>query len=324
MPILNSPTYVPPILLRNGHLQTLVPYLFRRVTELKYNRERVDTPDGDFIDIDFCPSVQGDTDSVVILSHGLEGNSQTPYMRGMAKYFTQLGVDAVAWNMRSCSGEMNRLPMFYHSGLTQDLELAIEYALTKKNYTNIYLVGFSLGAGLTAMYLGQNAKTLNPKIKKAVVFSAPCCLKSSGEELASPAHRIYSENLLMTMRKKVLEKDQIMGLPMLDLHNLHKVKTFQEFDDRVTSKLLGYQDAQEYYRKNSCLPFLENINIPTLIVNAKNDPFLGKKCYPIREAYKNSSLYLEMPKSGGHLGFFYLKKGPYWSEQRAAKFILED
>lgn len=323
MPIIDTPTYAPPILLRNGHLQTLVPYLFRRVTELKYTRERIDTPDGDFLDIDFCPSPQQDADSIVILSHGLEGSSQTPYMRGMAKYFTQLGIDALSWNMRSCSGEMNRLPIFYHSGLTQDLELAIDYALTKKNYKNIYLVGFSLGAGLTAMYLGQKAKDISPKIKKAVVFSAPCCLKSSGEELASPAHRIYSENLLSTMRKKVLEKDRLIGLPMLDLKGLNKVKTFREFDDRVTSQLLGYKDALEYYDKNSCLPFLKDIQIPTLIVNAKNDPFLGKKCYPIREAYKNESLFLEMPHSGGHLGFFHLKKGPYWSEQRAAKFLLE-
>lgn len=324
MPIIETPTYAPPALLRNGHLQTLVPYLFRRVTELKYNRERIDTSDGDFLDIDFCPSSQKESESIVILSHGLEGSSQKPYMRGMAKYFTQLGIDALSWNMRSCSGEMNRLPIFYHSGLTQDLELAIEYALTKKNYKNIYLVGFSLGAALTAMYLGQKGKEISPKIKKAALFSAPCCLKSSGEELASPAHRIYSENLLSTMRKKVLEKDRLIGLPMLDLKGLNKIKTFREFDDRVTSQLLGYKDALEYYEKNSCLPFLKDITVPTLIVNAKNDPFLGKKCYPIREAHRNKSLFLEMPHSGGHLGFFHLKKGPYWSEQRAANFFFKD
>lgn len=324
MPIIETPSYAPPILFKNGHLQTLVPYLFRRVTDLKYKRERVETSDDDFIDIDYTPSQNSDDKSVVILSHGLEGSSQTPYMRGMAKYFTQIGCDAVAWNMRSCSGEMNRLPIFYHSGLTQDLELAIEFALSKKDYKNIYLVGFSLGAGLTAMYLGQKGSSLNPKIKRATLFSTPCCLRSSGEELASPAHRIYSENLLSTMRKKVFEKERLMGLPMLDLSDLHKVRTFRDFDDRVTAKLLGHKDALEYYEQNSCLPYLKDIEIPTLIINAKNDPFLGKKCYPIREAYKNDSLFLEMPDSGGHLGFFHLKKGPYWSEQRAAKFLMDD
>lgn len=126
------------------------------------------------------------------------------------------------------------------------------------------------------------------------------------------------------MRKKVFEKERLMGLPMLDLSDLNKVKTFREFDERVTAKLLGHKNALEYYEKNSCLPYLKDIQVPTLIVNAKNDPFLGKRCYPIREAYKNPSLFLEMPNSGGHLGFLPLKKGPYWSERRAEKFLLHD
>lgn len=323
MPILKNSSFTAPALLNNGHFQTIFPYFFRKVEELDFKRRRIATFDGDFLDVDFFASNGQSHQDLIILSHGLEGHGQTSYMRGMAKYFNQRGVDVVSWSMRSCSGEMNRKPIFYHAGMIEDLESVIEYSKTLGTHKNIYLIGFSLGASLTAMYLGKKGNDIDSRVKSSVVFSAPCCLKSSGEELSKPMHRFYAETFLSTMRKKVLEKDKLMGLPMLDLKDIKKVKTFQDFDDRVTSKLLGLKDANEYYRLHSCKQHLTNIKVPTLIINAKNDPFLGKECYPIREAYKNDQVFLEMPKTGGHMGFTDFRDKSYWSEKRAERFLFE-
>lgn len=322
MPILKNSTFHAPPFMTNGHLQTLYPYFFRKVDKLDYKRQRINTFDGDFLDVDYFPSPKKTTQNLIILSHGLEGHGQASYIRGMAKYFNQKGVDAVSWSMRSCSGEMNRKPIFYHAGLIEDLESVIKYSKTLGDFQNIYLIGFSLGASLTAMYLGKKGYDIDQSVKSSVIFSAPCCLKSSGEELSKPIHRFYAETFLSTMRKKVIEKDKIMGLPMLDLSDIKLVKTFKDFDDRVTSKLLGLKDAQEYYDLNSCKGFLSNIKIPTLIINAKNDPFLGRECYPIREAYKNKHVFLEMPKTGGHMGFTDFRDKAYWSEKRAESFLF--
>lgn len=323
MPILKNSSYYAHPLLNNGHFQTIFPHFFRKVTKVDFKRDRITTFDGDFIDVDHFEVQSKNDQDLIIISHGLEGNSQTQYIRGMAKYFNDRGVDTLSWNMRSCSGEMNLKPVFYHAGLIEDLESVIAHAKTLKNYQNIYLVGFSLGASLTAMYLGKRGYDIDKNIKSSVIFSAPCCLSSSGEELSKPIHRFYAESFLSTMRKKVIEKDKVMGLPMLDLSDLMKVKTFRDFDDRVTSKLLGLKDAQEYYDLNSCKAHLTNIKVPTLIINAKNDPFLGKDCYPIREAYKNKDVFLEMPKTGGHMGFTDFRDKGYWSERRAEKFLFE-
>lgn len=324
MPILKNSSFNAPPLLNNGHFQTLYPYFFRKVEQIDYKRKRISTFDGDFLDVDFFAAPSETKKDLIILSHGLEGHGQASYIRGMAKYFNEKGIDAVSWSMRSCSGEMNRKPVFYHAGQIEDLEHVINYAKTLGKYQNIYLIGFSLGASLTAMYLGKRGNDIDGLIKSSVVFSAPCCLKSSGEELSKPIHRFYAETFLSTMRKKVFEKDKLIGLPMLDLTDLKKVKTFKDFDDRVTSKLLGLKDAQEYYDLNSCKNYLSDIKVPTLIINAKNDPFLGKDCYPIREAYKNKQVFLEMPKTGGHLGFTDFRDKSYWSEKRAESFLFEE
>lgn len=323
MPILQKSTYSAPKFLPTGHLQTIYPYFFRKVPDLSYDRWRIETADGDFLDLDFSSAQTPDSKKLIVLSHGLEGNSQSQYVKGMARHFNKLGYDALAWNMRSCSGEMNLKPYFYHSGQIEDLNAVIHSALEKKDYQEICLVGFSLGAGLTAMYLGTQGKNLLKQIKSSVLFSTPCCLRSSGEELSKKRHLFYAETFLSTMRKKVIEKDRTMGLPMLDLTDLHKVKTFRDFDDRVTAPLIGLASALDYYRHFSCKPYLTGIECPTLIINAKNDPFLGVECYPIREAFKNPALFLEMPQGGGHLGFSSTNQQLYWSEFRAQKFIFE-
>lgn len=322
MPIISSSTHKPSKLLKNGHIQTLYPYFFRKIKDVHFSRKRLFTDDNDFIDIDISDI---GSKQLVILSHGLEGSSDTQYIRGMTKHFNKIGVDVVSWNMRSCSGELNWTEKFYHANTISDLELVIQHALSRKDYTDVYLLGFSLGAALTTNYLGLKGKDVNPLIKRAVVFSAPCDLKSSIKELSRPINKMYLENFLSTMRNKILEKHRTIGLSKVDIKDLGKIKTFQDFDNRFTAPLHGFLDANDYYKKGSCKEKIKDIAIPTLMVNAQNDPFLGDDCYPTLEAKNNNNFFLEIPMSGGHVGFLEsFKKGILWSELRAQSFLLEN
>ncbi|MDD0854862.1 alpha/beta hydrolase [Halobacteriovorax sp. GB3] len=319
MPLVDSSTYKAPKLFKNGHIQTLYPYFFRKIDDLNYKRTRIKTHDGDFLDIDYSPV---NSNKLVILSHGLEGNSSRQYVLGMARHFNNIGVDALAWNMRSCSGEMNNTSRFYHAGDVEELDCVIKYAKTLKQYEEIYLIGFSLGANLTARYLGDMGEAHDPLIKGSTVFSAPCCLKGSASVLQKPMQKIYLQDFMGTMKKKLLEKSKVMDLSMVDIKKIDDVKSFFEFDTHFTAPLHGFKDAFDYYDKASCKPVLHRIKVPTLIINAKNDPFLSKECYPIKEAHRNKNLFLEIPNSGGHIGFVTFKEQQYWTELRAERFLL--
>ena len=321
MPIIKDSTYRPSKLMKNGHIQTLYPYFFRKVRDIHFSRKRLKTIDNDFLDVDISDI---NSKKLIVLSHGLEGSSQTQYIRGMTRHFNNLGFDVVSWNMRSCSGELNWTEKFYHALMTSDLNQVIEFSKTRKNYQEINLIGFSLGAILTSNYLGEKADNVDPLIKKAAVFSTPCDLYSSVKELSRPMNKMYLENFLGTMRKKILVKHNTIGLSKVDIKHLGKIKTFEEFDNRFTAPLHGFKDAYDYYEKGSCKQRLKSIKVPTLMVNAKNDPFLGKDCYPIKEALENDNLFLEIPKTGGHVGFFEsIRKDILWSELRAEAFIMD-
>tara|TARA_R110000868_G_scaffold14661_10_gene67877 strand:- start:2791 stop:3756 length:966 start_codon:yes stop_codon:yes gene_type:complete len=318
MPWIEQSSYKPPPLFSNGHLQTLYPYFFRKIKDLEYKRIRLETQCGDFLDVDL--SIVG-SEELLIISHGLEGSSDSQYIKGMARLFNKDGKDVLAWNMRSCSGELNRLPGFYHAGMTDDLELMISYAQSQ-GYKKISLVGFSLGANLTSLYLGKKGNDLPPEITSAVVFSAPCDLGKSAEKISRVKYRFYLESFLITMRQKILEKSKVMDLGV-DLAGIDKIKSFQEFDDRFTGPLHGFKNGQHYYEDVSCKKWLKNIKVPTLIINAKDDPFLTKECFPIEEARQNKNLYLEIPKTGGHVGFVsFNSQQLYWSEKRAQDFFM--
>ncbi len=321
MPVISPSTHKSSNLLKNGHIQTLYPYFFRKIKDVGYSRKRVLTEDKDFIDIDIS---KVGSNKVAILSHGLEGSSDTQYIRGMTKHLNSIGIDVISWNMRSCSGELNWTEKFYHAATITDLDLVIEDTLNNNDYQEVFLLGFSLGAALTANYLGIKGEGLNSRIKKSVVLSAPCDLKSSIKELSRPMNKMYLENFLGTMRNKILEKHNTLGLSKVDVRDLKKIKTFQDFDNRFTAPLHGFEDANDYYEKGSCKNKLKNITIPTLMVNAKNDPFLGDDCYPVQEAKQNKNFFLEIPPSGGHIGFMEsFKKGTLWSELRTESFLLE-
>lgn len=318
MPIIESSSYKPPIGFHSGHVQSIYPALFRLIRGVTYHRERIDTPDGDFLDLDWCLQ---NSDRLLVLTHGLEGNSQGSYILGMGRAFRALGWDILAWNQRGCSGFDNRTVRTYHSGATEDLDKVVRHAIENRHYRSIILIGFSLGGNMTLKYVGERGNDIHPKIKKAIAFSVPADLESSSRSLSRKDNRIYMEHFLISLRKKVAKKrDRFPGI--LPMNNLKLVQNFGQFDDIYTAPAHGFKDAMDYWRKCSAVRFLSGIRIPTLLINAKNDPFLAAECFPYGPADDNDSFFFESPNHGGHVGFVaFNNRGRYWSESRALEFI---
>jgi len=298
----------------NGHLQTMVPSVFRKVNGIAYTRERINTPDGDFLDLDFS-SVQ--SDKLVIISHGLEGDSHRGYMKGMAKSFNRSGYDAIAWNFRGCSGEINKSRRMYHSGATDDLDIVVKYALAQGKYKEIVMVGFSLGGNLTLRYLGEKNSGISDKIKSGIVFSVPLDLHAGSLQISAPGNILYSKRFLKKLRVKIRSK--AAQYPDINIAQLDKINSLFEFDEKYTAPIHGFDGAVDYYTKCSSLNNLEEITIPTLVVNAKNDPFLPQECYPTGLLISHENVFLEVPELGGHVGFSN-SEDVYWSEKRAVEF----
>lgn len=303
----------------NGHLQTIFPSIFRKVNIKNLIRERIITPDNDFLDLDWAETGSKD---LVIISHGLEGNSQRPYVRGMMKAFHDIGYSALAWNFRGCSGESNKALRFYHSGATDDLAIVVEHALQSRSYQNVLLIGFSLGGNLTLKYLGENTRQVPEQIQAGIAVSVPLNLYSCSLELEKRYNIIYNKRFLKSLVSKIEQKSLFMP-DKLDISHCRRVRTLMEFDDAYTAPLHGFANALEYYRLNSSLNFIADIKVPTLILNAKNDPFLAEDCYPENLLKHHPVVYLETPSDGGHCGFLLKNhENLYYSEKRAVEFAL--
>ena len=306
--------------LGNGHIETLLPYLLRPIKQQAYQRERIDTPDGDFLDLDW---VKKGHRKLLIVSHGLESSSHAQYVQGIAGHFQQNGFDVLAWNYRGCSGEINKTARYYHSGASDDLAVVVDHVLSSESYESISLVGFSLGGNLTLKYAGERAGQLDDIIQSICVFSTPCYLKTASHQLATGFNRIYTQTFVRTLKQKVYAKRDLLIANGFDLSQVDHLKTLPEFDDLVTGPLHGFKDSDDYYEQCSSRYFIKDISIPTLIVNAANDPFLSKECYPYDEVSENPIVSLEVPKYGGHVGFYqYGLRNVMWSEARALGFAL--
>jgi predicted alpha/beta-fold hydrolase len=320
MPVITQSTYKAPAYLFNGHLQTIIPSAFRKVEGIRYVRERIETADGDFLDLDWSKT---GSEKLVILSHGLEGSADRHYMKGMAKAFHKQGWDALAWNCRSCSGEMNRTARFYHHGDIHDLEAVIGHTLAQKQYQSIVLIGFSMGGSMTLRFLGEKGGHVPPAITKAVAFSVPCDLTTSVVHLSKPQNSFYSRRFLRKLEKKIQAK-ALLFPDKVSYADFQLIRAFKDFDNRYTAPLHGFTDAEDFYKQASVRPYLPGIRVPTLLVNALNDPFLTPECFPVTEAEANPYLFLEMPLQGGHVGFSMSNSDECWSEKRAVEFVLAD
>ena len=310
----NFKSYQPPKLLFTGHLQTIYPALLRQVKLIKpYLNERIATSDADFLDLFW---LKQKSNQLVIISHGLEGDANRAYIKGMANVHYHHGFDVLAWNYRGCSPQLNITKSMYHSGATADLMCVVSHAST--HYDQIYLVGFSLGANLTLKFLGESG--VPNQVKKACVFAAPLDLKSASVNLSITKKYLYELRFINSLKKKATAKHtQFPGL--FDLKKLQKIRTIYEFDDLVTAPIHGFKDAEEYYTKCSSKHFLNRIQIPTIILNALNDPFLTPEILNTHLADQSKEVNYQITKAGGHCGYPSFNKPFYWTEHFAVDFF---
>jgi len=289
-------SYTAPWWLPGGHLQTIAAAL-ARAPRIAWSRERWETPDGDFIDLDWAGTDQNPGGSLMALFHGLEGSSSSPYARGIAARAIAQGWRCVVPHFRGCSGELNRLPRAYHSGDSVEIGWILERLGAR------HAVGISLGGNALLKLLGeQGSKTT---LEKSVAISAPLDLAAAGGNLDTGLSReIYTRIFLRSLKRKTLEKITRQNISV-DAARLRRARTFWEFDDTVTAPLHGFLGADDYWARSSSGPWLAKIRIPTLVINARNDPFMPEAAL---DALKDSgevpaNVVLEFPRTGGHAGF---------------------
>ncbi|MCB0578224.1 MAG: alpha/beta fold hydrolase [Phaeodactylibacter sp.] len=316
MPLIERSSYTrPPFYQFNGHLQTVLPAILRKV-EAPYERERITLPDGDFLDLDW---IDNGSRRLAILTHGLEGNSDRHYMKGMASIFSERGWDVLAWNCRSCSGEMNRRLRMYNHGDIEDIGAVIRHALATKDYEQVVLIGFSMGGSILMKYLGVHGKDAPKPIRCGVAFSAPCDLRASVDALELPGNAFYKRRFFTSLRAKIETKAEQFP-DAVDLSKFEEIREWRDFDNFFSAPINGYEDAEDFYRQASARNFMAGTDRPVLLVNAVNDPILPPECSPVSLCEQHDKIFLEMPQKGGHVGFTLPRAGYAWSEYRAVEW----
>jgi len=318
MPNIQEVDYKPSLFHRFAHFNTIYTGLFRKVPSFDSARHRLELPDGDFMDLDCSLSKN---DRVVILLHGLEGAADRPYMLGMANAFHQIGFDSIRVNLRGCSGEPNRMLKTYHSGATEDLQSVIDYVLQVAKHEHIVILGFSLGGNIVLKYTGDQAERIDSKIKIAIGISVPIDLASCSNTIGKLDNVLYNHRFLKNLRDKVRLKKDIL-LPSMDYHQLLEAKNFKEFDHWFTAPANGFKSGPDYYERCSSKQGLKDVHIPTLLLSAKDDTFLGEECYPYQIAEQNPNFHFLSPKHGGHVGFSGdNRNGMLYSEYQVVEFV---
>ncbi len=321
MPWIES-SFSRPWWLPNGHLETLWPFLSRRLT---LNGQPVSIPlaDGDRLLADYYPAPPGLTGPgagrLMIIAHGLEGHSRRPYVLGLARKALAQGYGVLAWNFRSCGPESNLLPRFYHAGCSHDLDAVIEWSASLP-YAERVLTGFSMGGNITLKWLGEAGDTASGKgVVAAAVLSVPCDLTGCTDSLESPQNALYRRRFVTDLSARLRRKAEEFP-DTFDLRPLSGIRTVREFDDLYTAPMHGFKNAADYYHQCSASRFLGAIRVPTLLLNARNDPFLSPSCYPEAVSRQHAWLHLEAPRHGGHVGF-YAGRGQWWADTRLCEFL---
>ena len=318
------PPYEAPAWLPGGHLQTIYPLLIKPDRHA-YRRERVNTPDGDFIDIDWNahagPTSPECTNPVTILFHGLEGSSGSHYARSLMHALISTGWGGGVVHFRGCSGEENRLARAYHSGDSGEVDWILRRIRAMHPGRPLYAIGVSLGGNVLLKWLGEHAVSACQVVDAAAAVSAPFDLTASGHHLARGANLIYTHYFLATLKPSALAK--LRRFPgLFDERRLHQARTLHAFDDIVTAPLHGFANADDYWRRASSRPWLRTIAVPTLLLNARNDPFLPTHALPGPEDV-SPSVTCDFPSGGGHVGFV---SGPWpgrldWLPRRLMHFL---
>jgi predicted alpha/beta-fold hydrolase len=287
-------------------------------------RERLTTPDEDFLDLDWAPDPAPDA-PVVLVMHGLEGSARRRYMLNACRELLRAGMRPVALNFRGCSGEPNRAPHYYHSGKTDDPEHVLESIRQRYPSRRVGALGFSLGGNVLLKLMGERSDGGRGLVDAAVVISVPYDLAAGCDLLErSVMGRLYSAYFLRSLLSKLSSKKRVLG-QMLDLEAAGAARTIREFDDRVTAPLHGFGSASEYYAHSSSVRYLEGVGVPTLLLHALDDPFLPPDSIPAPEAASNPHLHLTLQSLGGHVGFLEGTPGrpSFWAEEEGARFLGE-
>ncbi len=304
--------------LSNNHLQTLWPTLCRRrINHLTIKRERFELPDGDFVDLDWLGKANT---PIVIILHGLEGSIDSPYAKGMLDTISRQGWRGVLMHFRCCSGERNRLPRTYHSGETGDVNLVVQALSRREPGIPIAALGFSLGGNVLLKWLGESGQ--HNLLKAAVAVSVPFELNKAVDRINKGFSKIYQWHLLKSLYDKMQWKFRKQAAPIM-IPPLSSLHTLRDFDEAVTAPLHGFVNAEDYYAKSSCRQYLRNIHVPTLLLQAKDDPFMTEDLLPGLDEL-SSSITLELTDKGGHVGFISGTlpwRAEYWLEKRVPLFL---
>jgi predicted alpha/beta-fold hydrolase len=315
------PRYQAPWWLPGGHLQTIYPYFFLKPQAPSYRRERWETPDGDFIDLDWMMEQPNAPGPLVVLFHGLEGGSGSHYASALMRAVTRNHWRGVVIHFRGCSGEPNRLPRAYHSGDADEIAWILQRLRRLNQHSPLFAAGVSLGGNALLKWLGRERNTAREIIDAAAAVSAPLDLMTAGDRLGAGLNRLYGMHFLQTLKAKSLAKlERFPGL--YDGAVVSNARTLRQFDNVVTAPLHGYRDTDDYWQRASSKADLRGIEVPTLIVHARNDPFLPGQHLPSASEV-SSSVTLDFPDDGGHTGF---ASGPFpgnldWLPQRLLEFF---
>lgn len=322
-----TPAFTPAYGLGNPHLQTLWGPLWRKTTHIERERERLWLEDGDFLDLDWHGPHSANAPLVLVL-HGLTGSSNSPYVAGMQKALSTQGWASVALNWRGCSGEPNLLPRSYHSGASEDLAETIRHLRTQRPLAPLYAVGYSMGGNVLLKHLGETGS--NSGVLGAVAVSVPFRLDHCADRISQGFSKFYQAHFMREMVAYIKNKQRKFqhdghedGLAALAaLGSLENLRTFWEFDGRVTAPLNGFADAADYYRRASSRYFLGEIRTPTLIIQAADDPFVFPHSLPQADELSASTQF-ELQAKGGHVGFVEgsFRQPGYYLERRIPQWL---
>ena len=327
--MLKQSEFKPAWWLNNAHLQTIYPSLFRKVSShTEVWRERLTTPDNDFIDIDWCGKGK---QPIVILFHGLAGSSQSGYIKGLQQVLIEHDYRSVVLNFRGCSGESNNSARSYHSGETEDIDFLYRVLREREPDTPISAVGFSLGGNALLKWLGEQGNKIS--LSAAVAVSVPFVLNICATKMDSGFSKVYRNNLIRELVEymqtkhahlkntgKSEEADRISRLG-----DLSAIRSFWQYDDQVVARLHGFKGVDDYYKKSSSRQFLNKIAIPTLLIQAQDDPFMTQNVIP-QQNEMAACVCMEITQGGGHVGFITgcnPLKPNYWLDQRIPEFLQQ-
>ena len=280
-----------------------------------YRRERLELSDGDFLDLDW---VNNESDQLIIISHGFEGNSRDHFILELAGTLKES--DLLVWHYRSCGEELNRLARFYYQGDIEDLDAVITYASNKKSYKRIVLLGFSMGGNLVINYLGS--ELCQNDVRGGVTFSTPMDLKAASSKLKGALSGRVESSFLDKFKKKIIQKADSFP-EQFDLKEIDKISSLEELMETYVLPEFGFSSVEDFHHKWSSSQFISKINKPLLIVNTQNDPLLSENCFPYQQCESSEYIHLETPKHGGHMGFTGKKNGQLWYIWRIKKFISD-